>query len=1003
MSDPGKEDEQLLQDASTLLMFANVAAKQRQEHDAGSQKSPPFTQKPSLPHILDLMNPSDALQASYEQKRPLFLGSTLRLPPLMTHQQPPTGHHSQFPSTSGSVKSPTEPYGRIPGSISASHPQTQDTYGSRSHTQPQPALSQSPPTQDSERPSRAAYANIEPKPPKLSAPYRKFSGEHHNISLLLYKSPSPVSTVAFKTPTNNSPGNAKSPHAVHSPKAAIALDQSRSPGKSPGPSSMTFARGINVASGERNSDNAHIAAAALAAAADMPFPLRRDSFKKEIEDKPLQPSLKPAIETEEDAEKTEDELIKPPDLAEPSLSKKEPVVSTVTESKSVWNVPPLLAYRVDPDAGVIGCICGLEDDDGFTVQCDICFRWQHCICMGFFSSDEIPEDEYKCYYCDSSKWGTIDAAVCREDTMRRIDAERDDEGGAKGDGKPKRKQPLSDSAESKRRKTDKNKTNTPKSSDNKKQPREQPLSDSMPKPESKPVEISEDNDQVTEGKYAAPYQSVYYKLKSNDFKTPVVREWLAATTSKLDNALYDVRSITLREFKDLKLASILRTESFESAITDGNVVQVKTYAENAKQKFNGITRLGLYLSHSTFGEDSSEDQAEEKPANPVVIPENTPLIEFLGEIDKFENYKKDTINQYSVWGAPKPYVARVQYPVDGKNIDLVSDARFVGNEARFIRKSCPATSNCKIVPYHIKDTNASRFMILTSKSIELNLESPSEELRLPWEWDVQHPIQKMYRDENRPGLRFDQFNDVEKLVLISSVDNILNFVECGCSSFAPTETYNPSNDCTISRVKKATSYLLRSTRKASGISNVNITKAKDELVPRKPREFVPWKEKLIEREKGIRMELHITTGESSVGETDQADAIQPNGDHTENGGRKKQGISYHQHLLKEARSAHNRRKSTHADTGPIDIDNLPVPTSKELDAKFAESIKCLTKDESNVSKIQNAPVAKEETVTVPKVEDKAIAPEPVVVAKEERPAPPKVKKLSFADYKKKMK
>lgn len=29
------------------------------------------------------------------------------------------------------------------------------------------------------------------------------------------------------------------------------------------------------------------------------------------------------------------------------------------------------------DEGVIRCICGTIEDDGFTIQCERCFVWQH--------------------------------------------------------------------------------------------------------------------------------------------------------------------------------------------------------------------------------------------------------------------------------------------------------------------------------------------------------------------------------------------------------------------------------------------------------------------------------------------------------------------------------------------------------------------------------------------------------------------------------------------------
>jgi len=33
------------------------------------------------------------------------------------------------------------------------------------------------------------------------------------------------------------------------------------------------------------------------------------------------------------------------------------------------------------DDGVIRCICGNSDDDGYTVQCENCLVWQHVKCV----------------------------------------------------------------------------------------------------------------------------------------------------------------------------------------------------------------------------------------------------------------------------------------------------------------------------------------------------------------------------------------------------------------------------------------------------------------------------------------------------------------------------------------------------------------------------------------------------------------------------------------------
>ena len=81
-------------------------------------------------------------------------------------------------------------------------------------------------------------------------------------------------------------------------------------------------------------------------------------------------------------------------------------------------------------------------------------------------------------------------------------------------------------------------------------------------------------------------------------------------------------------------------------------------------------------------------------------------------------------------------------------MDIVLDSRFVGNESRFIRKACPSSANCRIETVYVPEQNKFRFLVFTSKPITLKSENQDEELRLPWEWDVDHPILKLYANNN---------------------------------------------------------------------------------------------------------------------------------------------------------------------------------------------------------------------------------------------------------------
>ncbi|KAK0534138.1 SET domain-containing protein 3 [Tilletia horrida] len=85
--------------------------------------------------------------------------------------------------------------------------------------------------------------------------------------------------------------------------------------------------------------------------------------------------------------------------------------------------PPGTAYitdgngeegHYDDDGGIIRCICGCDDDDGFTVQCDRCLVWQHCACLKM-TPDSLP-DEYLCEQCFPRP---VDVNYARELQQRR--------------------------------------------------------------------------------------------------------------------------------------------------------------------------------------------------------------------------------------------------------------------------------------------------------------------------------------------------------------------------------------------------------------------------------------------------------------------------------------------------------------------------------------------------------------------------------------------------------
>ena len=57
------------------------------------------------------------------------------------------------------------------------------------------------------------------------------------------------------------------------------------------------------------------------------------------------------------------------------------------------------------DEGEIRCICGFAEDDGYTIQCEKCFVWQHVACV-VTNQNDVP-DHYLCENC-SPRWLNVE-------------------------------------------------------------------------------------------------------------------------------------------------------------------------------------------------------------------------------------------------------------------------------------------------------------------------------------------------------------------------------------------------------------------------------------------------------------------------------------------------------------------------------------------------------------------------------------------------------------------
>ncbi|XP_076122124.1 PHD finger protein 20-like protein 1 isoform X2 [Alosa pseudoharengus] len=61
---------------------------------------------------------------------------------------------------------------------------------------------------------------------------------------------------------------------------------------------------------------------------------------------------------------------------------------------------------------IVRCICEMDEENGFMIQCEECMCWQHSVCMGLLE-DSIP-DQYICYICRDPPGQRWSAKYCHD-------------------------------------------------------------------------------------------------------------------------------------------------------------------------------------------------------------------------------------------------------------------------------------------------------------------------------------------------------------------------------------------------------------------------------------------------------------------------------------------------------------------------------------------------------------------------------------------------------------
>lgn len=534
------------------------------------------------------------------------------------------------------------------------------------------------------------------------------------------------------------------------------------------------------------------------------------SVKRDTAD--ISAKLSPSLESLENSSQS----IKQPNV---KVTKATVITTPITTVSTQEYQPRTPSIEYPIDAGVIRCVCGFDDDDGFTIQCERCNAWQHAQCVNIEDEEHVPE----IYLCDQCGDMKVDVQRAKDLQSRRLqqiamkkktksrsrttDSKHNSPtqkvgtsnnnttntnnvnnnntsfSGSPSDPSSKKTTGSSVSTPSKKQhqhqqshsrhysSSQKNQELDNSQSENnsvssrepgksggstiKKRKRRMTVNDGVPPSStsnSKHIGAIDATDSDVDGEDRLPliqeYQTYFIKVDHSRVASPAVDSYLQ-TIKDLDMSPEVCSVLSQSEVDHIKPCKL----------------SVRPTADPTKQqKFVGFTKFGLFADTAS--------------------PKDRFIIEHLGEIMFQSEYKRNTINQYRHFGCPKQGVLFIP------DLDIAVDGRRWGSEAAFIRRSCKPT--VKISTIIVKDRPDIHFAVFAVKPIKAG-----NEITIGWDWDLNHPVQKLLAGEQAENLSKE-----ERQFLVKCADMIQQRgMECACN--AP--------DCIINQMKEADG-ILRNTR-----------------------------------------------------------------------------------------------------------------------------------------------------------------------------------------------
>ncbi|KAL7324350.1 SET domain-containing protein 3, variant 2 [Mucor circinelloides] len=386
------------------------------------------------------------------------------------------------------------------------------------------------------------------------------------------------------------------------------------------------------------------------------------------------------------------------------------------------------------DGDIIRCVCDDSDDDGFTIQCEHCENWQHASCVNI-KKNNIPE-HYMCDRC-SRKLNRKDNQTRRRNSSSETGNSVDTSMNREILINPRF--PLID----------------------KKSKSKKLLKRTIPKKRVYPQD-SEDEESAAHHIPPTISKSKFTPLSKNVFKEKLVehllievhRQWMESNKSKSSTGKSKVESPSTSSAAAKGLESIVVMES--------NLLLPAIPKASVKPLRKSL--------RGTFLQNQKDPSVEKGVFADIHIPEHRYLMEVTGEYARKSEYKNDPDNNFTLLGTPPAHVFFF------RNIDICIDARFAGNDTRYIRRSCSPNSEIRsVILPNDSDDHTIHMGIYTTEEVDRG-----EEITISWNWQRGY----LMWNKNKEFLRQDhrvEINPSEVDSLKQSLNLIASeFGECAC-------------------------------------------------------------------------------------------------------------------------------------------------------------------------------------------------------------------------------